>query len=200
MKTISLLIILGFNLSAATVATAESVHLGERKNKKLPKCLSEKKAPIVVEIQNEDRQNYRVRGTIYNCTKEVITFGTVESNSPFIELSRLSAESGVSGSTFHGILPLGVFSGAHPNEPSYLVIEANRSLNFEIDLTKLKWLEANSSFVGEDSTFQLSRLPYGEYSVRLLLSPFRVTDPLDSKEYASPEFRQFSSNSLAIRL
>ena len=200
MKTIALIIILGLGLTAATVANAGSTHPGKGKTNVLPNCLDEKDAPIVVEIHKEDPQNYSVRGTIHNCTEKAITFGTVESNSPFVEISRLTAEPGVSGSTFHGILPLRFLSGDGSKEPSFLTIEANQGLSFEIDLAKLKWMEANSSYIGEDSFYELLRLPYGEYRVRILISPFRLSSPLDPKEYRSPEFRQFASNSLVIKL
>lgn len=155
---------------------------------------------LVIAIQKQETAGNLISGTLYNCSEKAITFGTIEQNSPYIELSRLTAEPGVSGSVFHGKLPSRIFSGNRQNEPTFLNIEANRSLSFEIDLEKLGWLEASSSFIGNDSSYKLSRLPIGEYRVRILLSLIRDDAPHDPKRYRSPQFKQFASNSFVIKI
>lgn len=154
---------------------------------------------LVIAIQKHETAGYLLSGTIHNCSEKAVTFGTIEQNSPYIELSRLTAEPGVSGSTFHGKLPLRVLTGDR-NEPLYVTIEAKSTLSFEIDLEKLGWLEANSSFIGKDSSYNLSRLPFGEYRVRIHLSLIRDDTPHDPKRYRSPEFKQFASNSFVIKI
>jgi hypothetical protein len=200
MKEISLLIISILALNALARADSGGWSVGGKTAERPASCAEAGGDALVIAIQKRETAGYLISGTLHNCSEKAITFGTIEQNSPYIELSRLTAEPGVSGSTFHGILPLRIFSGHLQNEPTFLNIEAKSSLGFEFDLEKLGWLEANSSFIGKDSSYNLSRLPFGEYRVRIHLSLIRDDTPHDPKKYRSPEFKQFASNSFVIKI
>jgi len=173
--------------------------IGGKRTERWASCAEASGDALVIAIQKQETAGYLISGTLHNCSEKAIKFGTIEQNSPYIELSRITALPGISGSVFHGVFPLRALSGDR-NEPLNVIIEAKSSLSFEIDLEKLGWLEANSSFIGKDSFYKLSRLPFGEYRVRVLLSLIRDDTPHDPKRYRSPEFKQFASNSFVIKI